>query len=425
MFARASLRLRGDARHPAVLDILGENMTEPNPIDASALAQLYTRFRVSERLLLTGHSHQAWPDVAFEAQQQAWLDAARHVDQKWDVAEGKAERFREAITALLDDRSGFVALAQNTHELVTRLLSALPLATRPRLVTTDGEFHSIRRQLDRLSEEGVEVVKVAALPASTLGERLISEVDDRTAATLVSCVLFQNAHIVPGLGAVLEACEKVGAELLVDAYHSTNVAPISLDEEGLDGAFIVGGGYKYMQMGEGNCWMRFPRDCRLRPVLTGWFSEFGTLAADKTASGRSGGEARVPYSDGPTRFAGGTYEPTSHYRAAAVSDFFAEQGLTQDRLRACSQHQIGLLTTEFDALDLDPAVVDRDRSVPLESLGGFLALSSQEASRIKDALAEHGVHIDHRSNILRLGPAPYLTDDQLREAVSALGAVVS
>ena len=128
-------------------------MTKPDPIDASALAGHYSRFRVSERLLLTGHSHQAWPDVAFEAQQKAWLDAARHVDGKWNFAEAKAERYRGALAALLDDQAGFVALGQNTHELVTRVLSALPLAARPRLVTTNGEFHSIRRQLDRLSEE--------------------------------------------------------------------------------------------------------------------------------------------------------------------------------------------------------------------------------------------------------------------------------
>jgi kynureninase len=403
----------------------GVPVTQPKVIDASALAKHYTRFRVSERLLLTGHSHQAWPDVSFEAQQQAWLDAAHHVDRKWEVAEGKAERFREALAALLDDQTGFVALGRSTHELVTRLLSALPLAARPRLLTTNGEFHSIRRQLDRLSEEGVEVVKVSALPASTQAERLVSEVNDRTAGVLVSRVLYQNAHIVPGLGSVLEACTRVGAELLVDAYHSTNVAPLSVSQEGLEGAFIVGGGYKYMQMGEGNCWLRCPRDCRLRPVLTGWFSEFGTISDDKTESGRSEGEIRVPYGDGPARFAGATYDPSSHYRAAAVLDFFAEQGLSQDRLRACSQHQIGLLATEFDALDLDPVVVDRDRSVPLESLGGFLALTSPDAARIADALARLGVSVDYRGSVLRLGPAPYLTDEQLREAVSALGKVVS
>ena len=40
------------------------------------LAPHYSRFRVGERLLLTGHSHQAWPDRAFEGQTRAWFDAA-------------------------------------------------------------------------------------------------------------------------------------------------------------------------------------------------------------------------------------------------------------------------------------------------------------------------------------------------------------
>ncbi len=35
----------------------------------NALAPHYRHFRVAERLLLTGHSHQAWPDCGLEAQQ--------------------------------------------------------------------------------------------------------------------------------------------------------------------------------------------------------------------------------------------------------------------------------------------------------------------------------------------------------------------
>ena len=46
----------------------------------NALAPHYSAFRVDERLLLTGHSHQAWPDVAREGQLEAFEDAARHVD---------------------------------------------------------------------------------------------------------------------------------------------------------------------------------------------------------------------------------------------------------------------------------------------------------------------------------------------------------
>ena len=136
------------------------------------LAAHYSRFRVAERLLLTGHSHQAWPDVSFDAQQRAWLDAAELVDDKWERAAEQAARVQQGFRRLLNDPDGDIALGQNTHELVTRLLSALPLGARPKLVTTDGEFHTIRRQLDRLAEEGLAIVKVAARPAETLTERL-------------------------------------------------------------------------------------------------------------------------------------------------------------------------------------------------------------------------------------------------------------
>jgi hypothetical protein len=60
----------------------------------NALAPHYSRFDVSNRLLLTGHSHQAWPDRALDGQLQAWLDAARYVDEKWEHAFARADRVR-------------------------------------------------------------------------------------------------------------------------------------------------------------------------------------------------------------------------------------------------------------------------------------------------------------------------------------------
>src|SRR5437016_4451348 len=320
-------------------------------INPEELAKHYTRFRVSERILLTGHSHQAWPDVAFEAQQQAWLDAAEYVDDVWDKAFEKANEVRRGFARLLDDTPDRIALAPNTHELVVRFLSALPLKRRPKLVTTDGEFHTIRRQLDRLAEEGIEVVKVAAEPAATLAERLAQRVDDRTAAVLVSAVLYTNAHIVPDLKATLEACEWSGAELLVDAYHALNAIPFSLKVEGLEGAYVVGGGYKYCQLGPGNAFLRFPADTTLRPVVTGWFSEFPGLSKAPSR--------RVEYGPGPALFAGATYDFTSHYRGAAVFKFVEEHKLTPEKLRELNQQQIGKLAS---AKEVEP-------SVPLRSIG--------------------------------------------------------
>ena len=381
------------------------------------LAQHYSRFRVAERLLLTGHSHQAWPDVGFEAQQQAWLDAAEFVDGKWERAAEQAARVEAGFRRLLNDPDGDIALGQNTHELVTRLLSALPLAKRPKLVTSDGEFHTIRRQLDRLAEEGLEIVKVAARPADALADRLAAAVDDRTACALGSSVLFETAEIVPGLDLVARACGQHGATLLVDAYHHLNVVPFDINSLGLSDAFVTGGGYKYCQLGEGNCFLRGPRGCRLRPVLTGWFSEFATRAQPPDA------RHNIDYGDGAARFAGATYDPVSHYRAAAVFAFHVEHGLTAERLREISRHQVGLLKSTFESLDVDPAVA-RVEPMPEDRRAGFLALRCARADILSHALRDRGVFTDYRGDVLRLGPAPYLTDAQLRDAVRTLRAVV-
>ncbi len=392
----------------------------------NALARSYSRFRVDERpeagrLLLTGHSHQAWPDHAREGQLRAWEDAATLADEKWGRAFEVAARVKDGYARLMGmaDRGqpDQLTLASNTHELLVRFLSALDLRSRPRLVTTDGEFHTIRRQLARLREEGLEVVRVRSDAPATLAERLITATDDRTAAVLASSVLFQSARIVPGLDRVLAAARRHGAELLVDVYHQLDAVPFSLADEGLEDAYVVGGGYKYCQLGEGNCFLRVPEGRGARPAITGWYAEFDVLAAKKSAG-------EVLYGRGGARFAGATYDPTSHYRAAAVFDFFDETGLTPELLRTVSQHQVGLLARAFDELDVDPGVIRRDDAVPLEEIGGFLVLETTQAERLHRELRRRGVLTDYRGDHLRLGPAPYLSDLQLRDGIACLGDAV-
>jgi kynureninase len=378
------------------------------------LAQHYSRFRVGERLLLTGHSHQAWPDVGFEAQQRAWLDAAEYVDEKWEKAEAQAGRVRAGFAHLLGDSPENIALGQNTHELATRWLSALPLRDRPRLVTTDAEFHSLRRQVDRLAEEGFEVVNVPSRPVDALADRVVASLNSRTACVMLSSVLFETAEIVPGLESIAAACRRDGIPLLLDAYHHLNVVPFDLGA-GLEDVFVTGGGYKYCQLGEGNCFIRVPPDTVMRPVLTGWFAAFD--------SREEVGSRGVRYEAGARAFGGATYDPASHYRAAAVFDFFRNQGLTADTLRAINRHQVQLLKTEFERLDGPSSVACVD-PMPDERRGGFLAIRTSEAIGVARQLRAHGVHSDARGNVLRLGPAPYLRDDQLRDAIRVLGQVL-
>jgi kynureninase len=379
----------------------------------SELARHYSRFRVTERVLLTGHSHQAWPDVSFDAQQRAWLDAAELIDAKWDRAAEQAALVQAGFRRLLNDPTGTIALGENTHELVTRLLSALPLRDRRTLIKTDGEFHSIRRQLDRLGEAGLTIVTVAAHPVDSLAERVAQTIDDRVAGVFVSSVLYETAEIVPELDVVARAADRHGATLLVDAYHHLNVVPFDIGSMGLETAFVTGGGYKYCQLGEGNAFLRVPEGCRLRPVLTGWFSEFAALEEQSVPG-------RVVYGEGAARFAGATYDPTSHYRGAAVFSFHDALRLRPERLREISRGQIGVLKDGFEALDLDSRIAEVV-PMPAERRAGFLAIRTNRAEKFVGMLRARQVFCDHRGDILRLGPAPYVGEDQLAQAIEELG----
>jgi kynureninase len=127
----------------------------------------------------------------------------------------------------------------------------------------------------------------------------------------------------------------------------------------------------------------------------------------------------VRYPSGAGAFGGATYDPTSNYRAAAVLAFHQQHALTPERLREISRHQVGLLKQRFESLDIDPSLAHVER-IPDDRRGGFLAIRTPRAHDLVRVLRQRGVFIDARADILRLGPAPYLRDDQLRDAVGSL-----
>ncbi len=240
--------------------------------------------------------------------------------------------------------------------------------------------------------------------------------DDRTACVLVSSVLYETAEIVPDLDAVAAQCTRTGARMLVDAYHHLNAVPFDLTALGLQDAFVTGGGYKYCQLGEGNAFLRVPPECRLRPALTGWFAEFDVLDQPATDS--------VHYGEGAAAFAGSTYDPVSHYRGAAVFAFHDEHGLTAQTLHSTGRRQVALLRTSFESLDIAPSIAHVE-PMPDERRAGFLAIRTPRARTVVAILRERGVFVDARGDLIRVGPAPYLRDDQLTDAVAALGDVLT
>ena len=166
-----------------------------------------------------------------------------------------------------------------------------------------------------------------------------------------------------------------------------------------------------------NRWIRIPENCQARPIVTGWYAEFGALE-----EANQPGETQYP--TGGDRFQGSTYDPTSHYRACSVIDFFKQQQFTPEFLRKKSQYQVGLLRNAFDDLDCDPKIISR-ADVALENIAGFLSLKTEFAALIQIKLAEQSILTDQRDGYLRFGPAIYLSDEQLLNAISTLDDIIS
>jgi selenocysteine lyase/cysteine desulfurase len=380
---------------------------------AQKLIPHYSHFKVSERLLFTGHSHQAWPDVALEGQQEYFHVCADMVDKKWEVAFEKTEIIRNYLRDYYDDPDGFYCREESTHFLMVSLLSSFDLKNKPKIISTDGEFHSMYRQLKRLEEEGLKVAYVPVDPDENFATRIIEEIDGETSAIMLSRIYFQTALINNHLTEIAAAARVHGIPVIIDDYHGTNVVPLSIREAGLEDCFILIGGYKYLQWGEANCYLRFPKSCELRPAITGWFASFSTLDHPRT-------DDKVGYDHSDQRFASATYDPSSQFRAAKVVEFFQEQGLTPDVLRKQYESQVGLLRSLFLEADFDQNQIRLTHNEPLSRNGGFLSLTATKAREIRAHLLDKNVFTDARNEILRLGPAPYTTTQQIEQMIEEL-----
>ena len=394
-------------------------MLSRQDIDALAhrLRPHYRRFLdgLDDDVLLTGHSHQAWPDVSRDAHLRAWDDAATQIDGKWGkILSELLPSFQRGIARRIgSSRPDDIALAPNTHELVYRLLSCLPHP--PKVLTTSSEFHSLNRQLDRLIEDGAQVTRVDA-ESPTFANQMIDALD-AGAYDLValSMVLFTTSRVIGGIDELLRAAERRGVPVLLDAYHAFNAIPMNADAH-VGQVFVTGGGYKYAQSGEGVCWMSLPADAaEFRPRTTGWFADFASLES---------GASQVQYGAGGYRFFGATFDPAGLYRGEAVMRWMDEVGLDVPTLRRQSLLQSGLLIEQFDELGLKERGLTLATPREASQRGAFVSIRTPEAADVSRRLGEAGVRMDTRQDLLRFGPAPYTTSAEIVEGMSRLAQIV-
>jgi selenocysteine lyase/cysteine desulfurase len=373
------------------------------------------------RIHLAAHSHHYWPDVACAAHAEAVRAAARLADDKWGpLFDTLMPRVRCGIARILHlPDPDTLAFAPNTHELVCRLLSALPLERRPRVLTSDAEFHSFTRQIARLEEEELLAVeRVATDPPATFAERF------RAAARqggheliLVSQVVYNSGATCGEIAAIAAAVPSSAAFIAIDGYHGFMALPTDLSHVA-GRIFYLAGGYKYAMAGEGACFMHCPPGYAPRPRDTGWFAGFGTLADHAPGT--------VGYAADGSRFLGATFDASGLHRLAAVFDWMERIGLS---VPAIHDHVMALQSRFIRAVDaaaIEPLRVARlITPMATTARGHFLCYETPQAAAMQARLAAANIVTDVRGDRIRFGFGCYHTEQEIDAAVVAMARALA
>ncbi|MFZ4715181.1 MAG: aminotransferase class V-fold PLP-dependent enzyme [Bacteriovoracaceae bacterium] len=365
------------------------------------------------KLHFAAHSHHFWPDITRSAHLEYWDDSAKFSDEKWGhIFETVIPETQKLIAEVLNLSSPeMITFAGSTHELLTRLLSALDWNNEVSILTTDSEFHSFKRQTERLVETGkLKLDIVPTEPFSTFEQRF-QEKSKTTKYNLVfiSQVFFNSAICLKNLKSLVEACDEKTLFVL-DGYHAFMAIPTDLSEfEGR--IFYLSGGYKYAQAGEGACFMVSPKSCTLRPIYTGWFASFSTLEKKNID---------VQYDKEAYRFMGSTFDASGIYRLRAVLELFKKDQLTVSKI-----HQHVQSLQKYFLIHLRNQYLSNENLLKhdLENHGHFLTFRLKSIEQVRELhlkLKEKGILTDFRGDRLRFGFGLYHDEMDIKELFSKL-----
>jgi selenocysteine lyase/cysteine desulfurase len=368
-----------------------------------------------ERLHFAAHSHHLWPDASFDGHARAWNDAARLADRKWDKVMGEVwpEAQRQVARELGTNDPAAIVFASSTHDFLIGLVTAAPRRSGPlRVLTSDGEFHSARRQLARWEEEGwITVDRIAAEPFDDFSERFITAVrSGEYDLILVSQVLFGSGRIFNRVDELAAFGRPEGPWVVIDGYHAFMALDRPFGEAAGASAFYLGGGYKYAMAGEGCAFLHAPAGFGPRPPVTGWFAEFEDLTLPPGSVG---------YAPDATRFLGATFDPSGLYRFTAVQRMLEDNGLTTARI---SSHVAALQAQLVDAIGAT-ALADTELLNPLDGdqHARFLAFRTSNAQRWHGEIEAENCITDVRGDVLRIGFAIYHDESDVDRLIGLLG----
>lgn len=349
-----------------------------------------------------------------------------------------------------DGDSHVVEFCHNSHEITTRLLSTKldALLKVPsdideapktiRILTTDTEFYSLTRQLNRFKELGersqIQIESVVIEPLATFPERFVAAagVSGFDFVYASQCVYSTQETIVPDVPTFITdlhascvvawATDRPGAVfdalICLDGYHGFGAIPTDLGQ--IDPAIplcYISGMLKHVASGANCAFMVAPATVTLRPMLTGWLADPSVLAAESDGL-KLGSE--VGYCPGLSLMGGTPAFAPSLLTFNEVMRRWEERGIEVTRVHGhvmkLHDRFLAGLKVKQEADDSAPAEHGATAGIKLENLHSLLHRDSRshtlvfdqptaaDAKLVVENLRKvHSIEIDSRKTYVRVG----------------------
>ena len=340
----------------------------------------------------------SWEQLGVRAWNEAW----------WDLA----LKIGDDIAALVNAPRGSVLMQQNASIANSVLFSALDFSDprRVRVVISDMDFPSDSFVLRRWLPPGAEVRMLRSPDGIGLDiDELLAAIDERTRLVSLSHVLFRSGCILPAREIVARA-HAVGAQVLLNGYHSVGVIPVDLAALEVD--YYVGGTLKWLCGGPGGVFLYVRPDLlpRLAPKVSGWLALKQPFAFDSE---------HFPLRDDIGRLQNGTPGIASLHAIRPGIDVIRQVGVAAIRRKSLRQTALlaELAQRSGHALG-SPAEPERR--------GGTVTITPAHAWEVSRELLARDCVIDWRAGAgIRIAPHFYTSDEEVRAVMQAIDDILA
>jgi len=372
------------------------------------ISQVRSFFPVTEEWIYFDHAAVgplATPVV--EAVQHHLATICRHGCAHHDVWDRVIDETRSRAATLIGCRPDEIALTTSTSEGANIVAKGLEFQRGDNIVVPDKEFPANLLPWKDLEQDGVEVREVPLTAGRISVERLLQQVDHRTALVAVSSVAYHNGYRIAleDLGRALAEHE---IPLYVDAIQSLGV--LSVDVERCAVSFLSADSHKWLMGLEGAAlfYCRAEMLPRLRPPFVSWRSVEEPFNFQRP---------RIELAATARRFEYGAYNLAGICALNATLKLILEVGID-----AISQHVLRLTDRLVRGLhERGMAVLSPRAEAERSGIVTFRYTEGQhDYTEEVVRLREKGIIVSARGGGIRVSPHLYNTEEEIDTLLEAL-----